>query len=193
MIGSGVYYWSYAVSFTFALVFQFGTVGIDLLWHTLEYILWLRRRSDGSQSQPWEGNKCCVLVAHLDDLCIYRIGSLPWSSSLSSFQQRVHQITTNAGVLDIKYTLNYFLPSQTLTFSFLRTKTQIKIWPLYDFEEARYWLPAPWQKSWQVPSEPIFVSTFRDCNLSVLGSLQCIFSVPKDIFFRYLFSFDYAI
>jgi len=34
------------------LVVLFGTVGIDLLWHTLEYILWLRRRSDGSQSQP---------------------------------------------------------------------------------------------------------------------------------------------
>jgi len=34
------------------LVVLFGTVGIDLLWHTLEYILWLRRRSEGSQSQP---------------------------------------------------------------------------------------------------------------------------------------------
>ena len=52
MIDIGVYHWSYAASITFALVFQFGTVGIDLLWHTLEYILWLRRRSDGSQSQP---------------------------------------------------------------------------------------------------------------------------------------------
>ena len=52
MIGIGVYHWSYAVSITFPLVFQFGTVGIDLLWHTLEYILWLRSRSDGSQSQP---------------------------------------------------------------------------------------------------------------------------------------------
>ena len=129
---------------TFALLFQFGTVGIDLLWHTLEYILWLRRRTDGSQSQPWEGNICYVNCPPGWYLYLSLALCLDHPGSAHSNKEYINVLQTlMLKILDIKYTLRLFVKSKHWHSHFYKSKNQTKICPLYDFEEARYWLPAP--------------------------------------------------
>ena len=174
MIGIGVYYWFYAVSITFALVFQFGTVGIDLLWHTLEYILWLRRRSDGSQSQPWEGNKCCVR----------------WSLYISLALCLDHPVTVHVlqtlmlKILDIKYTLKLFVKSKHWHSHFYQSKTQTKIYmPSIWFRRGSILTPCSLTKIMADPQRANFCINFQRLQFVSFMFFTKYFSVLKDVFF----------
>ena len=151
----------YAVSITFALVFQFGTVGIDLLWHTLEYILWLRRRSDGSQSQPWEGNKCCVNCPPRWSLCLSLALCLDHPGSAHSNREYINLLLTlMLKILDIKYTLKLFVKSKHWHSRFYKSKTQTKICPIW-FRRGSILTPCSLTKIMADPQRANFCINFQ--------------------------------